>query len=298
MKPEGDDAGVEPPPDNIIINGRHVSNCTLVSGKSPNCTAGSLYKTRIHTGNQVRLRLISHSTSTPFLYSIDNHTLEIVEIDGVEVTPIATTRIFMNPGQRYSVVVAANQTAGNYKMHVTAARSCFHMGVGTPSFSSVDYEAVGILSYDDIDMNATPIGKPWDLFEDTNAVTGTEPWERACRDLPFDLPKPVRKLDAFEVGAGNNHSFTFSRENVNSTVRTYINEVGHELWRLVGEVVANKADRHFTKLSRMTPCCGKRRNQLRLSRGWLRTGLLGRINLLWSRTTWTRGSRLLSTRML
>ncbi|KAK0654913.1 multicopper oxidase-domain-containing protein [Cercophora newfieldiana] len=239
LKPGGTMAGVEAPPDNIIINGHHQSNCTLTAGKPPVCTAGSLYKTRVQSGKHVRLRLVSHSTSTPFLFSIDSHTLQIIEIDGVEVEPIAATRVFMNPGQRYSVLVTTNQTAGNYKMHVAAARSCFHMGHGTSSFASVNYEAIGILSYDDTDLNAADIGKPWDLFGASNNVTGKEPWESQCRDLPFNLPKPIRKLAAYEVGERNNHSFTFSRENVNGTVRTYINEILYEpllddavLWRV------------------------------------------------------------------
>jgi FtsP/CotA-like multicopper oxidase with cupredoxin domain len=218
-------AGVEAPPDNIIINGHHQSNCKLASGKAPVCVAGSTYKTKIQSGKHARLRLISHSTSTPILFSVDNHTLEIVEMDGVEVAPVATTRVFLNPGQRYSVRITANQTAGNYKMHATAARSCFHMGAGTASFQSVNYEATGILSYDDTDFIAPPIGKIWDLFDATNNVTGQEPWGSSCQDLPFNLPKPMRKKDAYEVGLRNNHSFTFSRQNFNGTVRTYINEV-------------------------------------------------------------------------
>ncbi|KAK0633870.1 multicopper oxidase-domain-containing protein [Immersiella caudata] len=228
FKPGGDMAGVEAPPDNIIINGHHRSNCKLTAGKGPVCAAGSIYKTRIQSGQHARLRLISHSTSTPFLFSVDNHTLEIIEMDGVEIEPVATTRVFLNPGQRYSVRITANQTAGNYKMHVTAARSCFHMGAGTASFQNVNYEAIGILSYDDTDLDAPAVGTIWDLFAATNNVTAQEPWESQCRDLPFNLPKPMRKADAYEVGPRNNHSFTFSRENYNGTVRTYINETLYE----------------------------------------------------------------------
>lgn len=222
--------GMEPPPDNIIINGHHVSNCSSSSPKDDKdktliCQAGSLYNTRVKSGDHVRLRLISHSTSTPFLVTIDNHTLEVVEIDGTEVEPIATTRLFMNPGQRYSVILAANQTVGNYKMRVTAARSCFHMGKGNPTFVGVNYEAVGLLSYDEVDAGAPPIGSRWDVTAKSNPVSGSEPWENACLDLPFNIPKPMRKSAAFEVGEHNYHYFTFDRDSENGTIHSYINEV-------------------------------------------------------------------------
>ena len=228
LKPWGDTAGMEPPPDNIIINGRHVSNCSTNRDKTLNCAAGSLFKARVQTGNQVRLRLISNSASTPLYFSLDNHTLSIVEIDGTEIEPIATTRVFLNPGQRYSVLISANQTVGNYKMRVAAARSCFHlghMGEGAPSLASVNYQAVGILSYDDVDDELKPIGNPWDLSAKSNTISGKEPWDSACRDLPFDLPQPKTKKMATGVGDGNYHSFTFSREDINGTVRSYINDV-------------------------------------------------------------------------
>lgn len=224
-------AGMEPPPDNIIVNGHHVSNCSSSSStkddkdKNLICRSGTLYNTRIKSGHQVRLRLISHSTSTPFLVTIDNHTLSIVEMDGTEIEPIATTRVFMNPGQRYSVVLTANQTAGNYNIRVTAARSCFHMGKGNPNLANVNYEAVGLLSYDDVDATTPPIGSRWDTTAPSNAVSGPEPWDDACEDLPFDMPKPMRNAAAFDVGEHNYHYFSFLRDSKNGTIHSFINNV-------------------------------------------------------------------------
>jgi hypothetical protein len=228
-------AGMEPPPDNILMNGVHVSNCStppsadpsnLTPDASSHCAAGSLYTTRIRSGDQTRFRLISHSTSTPFWVTIDNHTLEIVEIDGTEVEPIATTRIFVNPGQKYSVLVSANQTAGNYLLRATAATSCFHLPrAASTGLASVNYEAIGILSYDDIDADAGVIGSPWDLNSKSNAVFGDEPWGQECDDLPFDIAKPVRQATAYEVGERNFHYFSFERHSINNRIQTVINQV-------------------------------------------------------------------------
>jgi FtsP/CotA-like multicopper oxidase with cupredoxin domain len=184
-----------------------------------------VYTTEVEQGQNVRLRLISHSTNFAFWFSIDNHTMEMVEIDGVEVEPIATTRVFINPGQRYSVVIAANQTAGNYFTRATAVTGCFHLPhTGTESLESIDFEARGILSYKGVDAAADPIGKPWRLTATRFPAIGHEPWMNACGDLPLDRPKPTRQIDAYEVGPRNNHYFEFRRSKVDSTMRTYVNE--------------------------------------------------------------------------
>ncbi|KAK7431656.1 hypothetical protein QQZ08_001875 [Neonectria magnoliae] len=220
--------GLEPPPDNIIINGQHIFNCSILgatehahgSSNITGCTGGSLYTTGIKTGHQVRFRLISHSTSTPLIFTLDNHTLSIVEIDGVEIEPIDTTRVFMNPGQRYSVLVTGNQTSGNYLMRAAAATGCFHLAHsdGISGLESVGYEATGILSYDGTDVDVSPIGSRWESDSTPNS------WTYGCGDLPFDLPRPTRKRMAYDVGQNNHHHFSFHQELVEEKVRTYVNK--------------------------------------------------------------------------
>ncbi|OHW95782.1 multicopper oxidase [Colletotrichum incanum] len=251
--------GREPPPDNIIINGKNTFNCSSVakndagkdksgedhnghnmenmqghnmgdhnSARDSKCTWGSLFNTRVKSGSKARLRLINHGTSTPIFASVDNHTLEIVEIDGVEVAPIATTRVYMNPGQRYSVLVNANQTAGNYLIRADAAVRCFHMShknhKGMSGMHGTPFGATAILSYDETDVGAAPIGKAWNLDSKSNPQIGKEPWGDRCEDLPFNLPKPMRSRPAYDVGERNHHYFTFRQERVGDVVRTHVNQ--------------------------------------------------------------------------
>ncbi|KAL0939159.1 diphenol oxidase [Colletotrichum truncatum] len=253
--------GREPPPDNVIINGKNTFNCSSLSeddassdkpagghnmadmkdhkghnmaehnsarGPPPKCTWGSLYNTRIKSGSKSRLRLINHGTSTPIFVTVDGHALEIVEIDGVEVAPIATTRVYMNPGQRYSVIVNANQTAGNYLIRADAAVRCFHMShktnKGMSGMHGTPFGATAILSYDETDINAAPIGKAWDVKSISTPGIGKEPWGDHCEDLPFNLPKPVRSRTAYVPGERNFHYFTFKQERIGDVVRTRVNE--------------------------------------------------------------------------
>ena len=52
------------------------------------CTGGELYATKVETNKTYRLRLINYSSFFSYWFSIDNHTIEIVETDGTEITPI------------------------------------------------------------------------------------------------------------------------------------------------------------------------------------------------------------------
>ncbi|KEY73868.1 hypothetical protein S7711_06079 [Stachybotrys chartarum IBT 7711] len=270
--------GMEPPPENIILNGQGVSNCSVLRRATPHhdvfhdmmehgemdmdqadgdddahsvdtptvhCTGGSPYKTRIKSGQNLRLRLISHSTATPFWFSVDGHELSIFEIDGVEVEPIKTSRVFMYPGQRYSVLITANQTPGNYLIRATAATKCFHMPMhghkGSPgAFASVNYQGTGILSYDNVDEGVVPIGSPWDLDSTSSPGIDKEPWTGSCHDLPFGLPKPLRAMKAYEVGERNHHYFRYqkyrARTNINDTVYDPPSD-GAILWSMLDEKV-------------------------------------------------------------
>ena len=54
------------------------------------------------------------SCDPSFNFTIDGHRMTIIEVDGNEVEPVDVDSIPILAGQRYSVVVAANQAVGNY----------------------------------------------------------------------------------------------------------------------------------------------------------------------------------------
>lgn len=49
-----------------------------------------------------------------FTFSIDKHTLLVIEADGENTTPLLVDSLQIFAGQRYSVVLVANQPVGNY----------------------------------------------------------------------------------------------------------------------------------------------------------------------------------------
>ncbi|KAJ7167756.1 laccase-4 [Mycena filopes] len=61
-----------------------------------------------------RFRLISMSCEPNFVFSIDGHTMTVIEADGVATQPLAVDSIQIHAGQRYSFVLTANQKPSNY----------------------------------------------------------------------------------------------------------------------------------------------------------------------------------------
>ncbi|KAN0136677.1 laccase [Lactarius tabidus] len=61
-----------------------------------------------------RLRLVSISCDPNFTFSIDGHQMTIIEVDGVNHQPLVVDSLQIFAGQRYSVVLNANQPIGNY----------------------------------------------------------------------------------------------------------------------------------------------------------------------------------------
>ncbi|KAH0585153.1 hypothetical protein H2248_008411 [Termitomyces sp. 'cryptogamus'] len=70
--------------------------------------------TQVVSGKRYRLRIINESARNVFTVSIDNHPLTIIEADGVATVPHTVDLIEMLAGQRYSVVITADQPVANY----------------------------------------------------------------------------------------------------------------------------------------------------------------------------------------
>jgi len=68
----------------------------------------------VERGKRYRLRLLAMSCHSMFAFSIDNHNLTIIEADGELTEPLLVDSINILAGQRYSVILDANQPVDNY----------------------------------------------------------------------------------------------------------------------------------------------------------------------------------------
>ncbi|KJA21959.1 multicopper oxidase, partial [Hypholoma sublateritium FD-334 SS-4] len=99
-------AGTAPPQsDATLINGlgRYSANVT-----SP------LAVISVIPNKRYRFRLVSISCDPNFIFSIDGHTMIVIEVDGNNVQPLSVDSIQIYAGQRYSFILQANQRKANY----------------------------------------------------------------------------------------------------------------------------------------------------------------------------------------
>lgn len=252
------ESGVEPLADNLLMNGRNIYDCSVASTTfppnhdrqpSPQCdpSEASIYTTKVTHGKAYRFRLINHSAFFSFWFSVDNHTVEVVEIDGSEVQPIPFRGVNVNIGQRYSVIVRTNQTSGNYYMRATFPTSCFlpFVPYSSAGLNSTNFQVMGVLSYDNTDPKATPIGIAGNTTNPSGAADN--PFNNlvyeGCNDMPFDVPVPQRPIPAYDISSGlSMHYLEFAFRQTQNVNRIFINktswsplETNATLWKTMDQ---------------------------------------------------------------
>ncbi|KAJ6526143.1 laccase [Mycena vulgaris] len=100
--------GHEPVPDSGLINGvgRYVGG-PAVPWAVMNVVQGKRY----------RFRVINISGFAAFTFSIDGHTFEVIETDGIATVPLTVSSFEIHAAQRYSIVLHANAPVKNYWIH-------------------------------------------------------------------------------------------------------------------------------------------------------------------------------------
>ncbi|KAK5659248.1 hypothetical protein OQA88_1340 [Cercophora sp. LCS_1] len=102
--------GSPPNSDNVLFNGKNIN---------PAGAGGSYQKFTLTPGQKHLVRIINTSVQHSFTLSLVGHTFQIVATDLVPITPVTASSIFVGIGQRYDVIITANQPVGNYWMNAT-----------------------------------------------------------------------------------------------------------------------------------------------------------------------------------
>ncbi|KAH7157936.1 multicopper oxidase-domain-containing protein [Dactylonectria estremocensis] len=89
--------------DNGLING------TNVWTDEEGTTTGDRFNVKFAAGTSYRMRLVGGAIDTHWKFSIDNHKMTVIANDLVPVEPWETTILDISMGQRYDVIVTANQ---------------------------------------------------------------------------------------------------------------------------------------------------------------------------------------------
>ncbi|KFA51000.1 hypothetical protein S40293_07285 [Stachybotrys chartarum IBT 40293] len=107
--------------DTGLING------TNVYGSDDDSTqTGSRLNIAFTSGTSYRMRIVNAAVDTNWKFSIDNHTMTVIAADLVPIVPYTTTIIDMTMGQRYDVIVTADQAdvADNFWMRAIPQSAC------------------------------------------------------------------------------------------------------------------------------------------------------------------------------
>ncbi|KAJ2001172.1 ferroxidase fet3 [Coemansia thaxteri] len=117
-------------------------------------------------GKTYRLRLINMSALSMFHFSIDGHTMQVIEVDGVDTEPMTVGNVRLAAAQRTSVLVTAlNSTDHNY---------VFHADMDTDMFDNIpaglNYNSTGVIQYrKGADIKISD-GVDWSPFSDIDLV--------------------------------------------------------------------------------------------------------------------------------
>lgn len=151
--------GPPPPSDNIIINGTNIN---------PKGSGGQYNRVKLTRGKKHRLRIINTSVDNGFTVSLVGHNFTVISTDLVPITPIVHSQLFLGVGQRYDVIVDANQAVANYWFNVTVG------GGGLCGVCNNPFPA-SIFEYEGAPSNALPTTRGTPLTTSCRDSAGFKP---------------------------------------------------------------------------------------------------------------------------
>lgn len=162
--------------ESILLNG--IGNVTRYQNLS-GTNIKDPYSMKFDQGKRYLLTLINSAFDSTFIFSIDNHSLEVIASDFVPIESYTTNSVLVGIGQRYHVIVNAIDplgTGGSYWIRTYKA-DCFRFNNSDPKAHHIQgYERTGIVHYSD--RVATP------------STTQAAP-NFTCADEPYESLKPV-----------------------------------------------------------------------------------------------------------
>lgn len=131
-----------PTADNILVNGTHINSLN---------DNGQYARINVVKGKKYRIRIINTAVDNVFSVSMDGHPFTVLTSDFVPIKSFVTDQLTVQIGQRYDVVITANQTVDNYWFRVSIGTACSRNAMATST------KQIGaILHYDGASTTANP----------------------------------------------------------------------------------------------------------------------------------------------
>lgn len=127
------------------VSGPPAAQNGLINGTNVYADGGSRFQSSIESGKSYRYRLVNGAMDTMFRFMVDNHTMTVIASDLVPIVPFETTSLNIAIGQRYDVIITANQDPGNYWMRAIPQTACSATNEMTLNIKAVlTYEGVDV----------------------------------------------------------------------------------------------------------------------------------------------------------
>ncbi|KAK9456292.1 Cupredoxin [Dipodascopsis uninucleata] len=166
--------GLEPPPDNLLINGQGIMSCSRVHNSSKDkCTDGIGIRPTftLQRNRRYRFRLVNTSIISEIVFSLDDLVLNIVEADSIEVEPIKSKYVPVSPGQRYSIIVFTNSTKQSLFMRTRINTNCLNYHTHT-----LISETTSIILFEGVSSEIVPETTAWPEAVEKRDCVGLDPY--------------------------------------------------------------------------------------------------------------------------
>ncbi|KAK7754407.1 hypothetical protein SLS62_003700 [Diatrype stigma] len=144
----------------------------LINGTNTYEDGGSRLTVSMTSGTSYRLRLVNGAIDSHFKFMIDNHTMQVIASDLVPIQPYTTNILNIGIGQRYDVIVTADQAA--------VATDFWMRAIPQSSCSSVDEDQSSdikaIVTYADTATEPTTDGWTYPLDECVDETDNLVPY--------------------------------------------------------------------------------------------------------------------------
>ncbi|SCV71129.1 BQ2448_2717 [Microbotryum intermedium] len=188
-----------PTPKSGLLLGRGDFDCSNRTNtlKGHSCTKQSVYgEIVVPAGSRTRLRVINAGSHAFFRMSVDEHVMELIEVDATPIDSVRMARIPINAGQRFSAVLdtRADEPGSSFWMRSFAATQCLRAPL-----NGLNPETLAIVRVIDPAQDATSASaSPTPQRLPTSAAFPHELVE-LCEDPPSDILRPRIRQDTAEV---------------------------------------------------------------------------------------------------
>ncbi|KAJ6088585.1 hypothetical protein N7486_009846 [Penicillium sp. IBT 16267x] len=144
-------------PDNGLINGTNIYTNKTLLGTNSTDYVGKRFGLNVTQGTSYRLRLVNAAINSHYEFKIDGHNLTVISMDLVPIKPYTTSSIYIAMGQRYDVLVHADQASVADSFWIQAIPKSTNQNVNAPPFMGILYYSDSATLPPDLPSNGTKV---------------------------------------------------------------------------------------------------------------------------------------------